>query len=115
MMLQADLKVSNTRMHSAQGDTQLYLEKLMKNQRRLVELYSQEGNIRNILVSIQTKLMPSLEVLKQEIAKVKDYMKEDVNMSTKEGLVDLATRIEIQIKKLEIARSNWVTESSTIT
>ena len=46
-------------------------------------------------MSIQTKSMPSLEVLKQEIAKAKVYMKEDVNISTEEGLVDLATRIEI--------------------
>ena len=65
MMLQANLKVSNTRMQSAQGDTQLHLEKIMNNQRRLHELYAQEGNIRTILVSIQTNFMPSLEVLKQ--------------------------------------------------
>ena len=95
MILQDDIKASRTRMQSAQGDTQLHLEKLMNNQRRLVELYAQEGNIRTILVSIQTKLMPSLEVLKQEIAKDKVYMKEDVNISIEEGLVDLATRIEI--------------------
>ena len=97
-MLQDDLKARNTRMQSAQGDTQLHLEKLMNNQRRLAKLYAQEGNIRTILVSIQKKLMPSLEVLKQVIAKIEVYMKEDVNISTEEGLVDLAMGIEIQIK-----------------
>ena len=95
MMLQADLKANNTRMQSTQGDTQLHLEKLTNNQRRLAKLYAQEGNIRTILVSIQTKLMPSPEVLKQEITNAEVYMKEDVNISTKEGLVNLAAQIDI--------------------
>ena len=67
----------------------------MNNQRRLSKLYDQERNIRTILVSLQRKLIPSLEVLKQEIAKAEVYMKEDVSISIEEGLVDLATRIEI--------------------
>ena len=67
----------------------------MNNQRRLAELYAQEGNIRTILVSIQTKLMPSLEILKQEIARAEVCIKEDVNISTEEGLVDLTAWIEI--------------------
>ena len=47
--------------------------------------------------------MPSLEFLKKEIAKAEVYMKEDVNICIEEGLMDLATWIEIQIKSLEIA------------
>ena len=41
-------------------------------------------------------------------------MKEDVNISMEEGLGDLAARIDIQIKSLEIAHSKWVIESSTV-
>ena len=82
-------------MQSAQGDTQLHLHKLMNNQRRLSKLYAQEGNIRTTIVSIQTKLFPPLEFLKKELAKVEALMKDDANISTKEGLVDLAARIEI--------------------
>ena len=67
----------------------------MNNQRRLSKLYAQEGNLRTILVSIQTKVMPSLEVLKQEIANAEVFVKEYFHISIEEGLVDLAARIEI--------------------
>ena len=63
----------------------------MNNQRR----YDQEGNIRTTLVSIQTKLLPPLEILKQELAKAEVLMKKDANISTEEGLVELVARIEI--------------------
>ena len=55
--------------------------------------------------------MPSLEVLKQEQAKAEVLLKEDVNISIEIGLVDLAARIDIQIKLLEFSSSNWVIES----
>ena len=115
MILQADIKAFGTRMQSTQGDTQLHLEKLKNNQRRLAKLYAQEGNIRTTLVSIQTKLLPPLEILKQELAKAKVLMKEDANISTEEGLVELVAKIEIQLKSLEIASNNWVKKSYTIT
>ena len=51
--------------------------------------------MKTILISIQIKFLPTLEVLKQELAKAEVILKEDVNISTKIGLVDLATRIEI--------------------
>ena len=87
MMLQAKIKAFSTRIQLAQGDTRLHLEKLMNNQRRLAELYAQEGNIRTTLVSIQKKFLPPLEILKQEIAPTKVLMREDANISIKEGLV----------------------------
>ena len=82
-------------MKSTQGDTLLHLEKIMNNQQILAKLYAQEGNIRTTLMSIQTKLLPPLKNLKQELAKAKVLMKEDANISIEEGLVKLATKIEI--------------------
>ena len=67
----------------------------MINQRRLAKLYAQEGNIRTTLVSIQKILLPPIEILKKELVKAKALMIEDDNISTKEGLVDLAARKEI--------------------
>ena len=46
-------------------------------------------------MSIQTKLLPPLEILKRELAKEEALMKEDANISIEEGLVDLDARIEI--------------------
>ena len=85
-------------MQSAQGDTQLHLQKMMNIQRRLTKLHAQEANIRTTLVSIQTNLFPPLEILKQELAKSEVLMKEDANISIEEGPIDLAARIEIKIK-----------------
>ena len=44
-------------------------------------------------MSIQTKLLPPLEILKQELAKAEVLMKEDANISIEEGLVELAAKI----------------------
>ena len=78
----------------------------MNNQRRLAKLHEQRANIRTTLVSIQTKLLPPLEILKKELAIAEALMIEDANISTKEGLVDLVARIEVYIKSLEIANNN---------
>ena len=46
-------------------------------------------------MSIQKKLLPPLEILKKELAKVQSLMTKDANILTEEGIVDLAERIEI--------------------
>ena len=86
----------------------------MNTQRRLVELHAQEANIRTTLVSMQKNLLPTLEIMKKELAIIKALMIEDANISTKEGMVDFSTRIQVQIKSLEIANNTWILEKSTI-
>lgn len=52
-------------------------------------------------------LTPHMEVLHNELAYVETLLKKDPHISTHEGLVTLAAKLDIQIKSLEVACANW--------
>ena len=53
-------------------------------------------------------LFPHMEVMKHEFSLAQALMTRDTNLSIEEGLVDLATTLEIQTKILEDTIGNWV-------
>ena len=59
-------------------------------------------------------LLPPMEVLKHELSISKTLLNQDAHISTKEGLVDLVAKIEIQIHSLDIASNNWITEITIV-
>ena len=61
----------------------------------LTKLQGKEARKRTTLVSIQTILIPCMEVLHHELSIAETLMSQDANISTEEGLVDLATSLEI--------------------
>ena len=87
-------------------NSQLHFPSLMFTQRRLVELQEIEANIQTILISIQSMFFPCIEVLKHKLSITKNLMSQDENISTKEGLVELAATLEIQLQSLELDRLN---------
>ena len=56
---------------------------------------------------MQASITPHLEVLHKEQMYVETILKKDPNISTHDGLVDLAAELGIQHKKLDIALNNW--------
>ena len=51
-------------------------------------------------------LLPPMEVLKLELSIAKGLIQQDANISTKEGLVDLVEKLEIQFHSIEVSCSN---------
>ena len=58
-------------------------------------------------MQIQSSITPHLEVLHKEQMYTKTFLKKDPNLSTLEGLVDLAAELVIQHKSLDIALDKW--------
>lgn len=56
---------------------------------------------------MQASINPQLEVLHKEKMYPETILKKDPNISTHDGLVDLATELAIQHKSLDIALNNW--------
>ena len=57
--------------------------------------------------------IPPMEVLKHQLSIAKSLMQKNAHISIEEGLVDLPTKLEIQIHLLEIANSNWNVKKTT--
>ena len=58
-------------------------------------------------MQIKASITPHLEILHKEKIYAKIVLKKDPNISTYEGLVDLATMLAIQHKSLDISLNNW--------
>ena len=58
-------------------------------------------------MQIQSSITPHLEVLHKEKMYAEIVWKKDPNLSTHEGLVDLAAELAIQHKSLDVALNNW--------
>ena len=56
---------------------------------------------------MQASITPHLEVLHKEQMYAETILKKDPNISTHDGLVDLAAELAIQHKSLDIALNNW--------
>ena len=56
---------------------------------------------------MQASITPHLEVLHKEKMYVEIVLKKNPNISTHDGLVDLAAELAIQHKSLDIALNNW--------
>ena len=57
-------------------------------------------------MQIQSSITPYLEVLHKEQMYAETVLKKDPNLSTHEGLVDLAAELVIQHKSLDVALNN---------
>ena len=68
----------------------------LHTQRELVALSAEEATIRENLMQIQASITPHLEVLQKEQMYVETLLKKDPNISTHDGLVDLAAELAIQ-------------------
>ena len=79
----------------------------LHTQRELAALLAEDTTIKAKLIQIQALITPHLEVLHKEKMYVEIVLKKDPNMSTHEGLVDLAVELAIQHKSLDIALNNW--------
>ena len=66
----------------------------------------EEANIRAKLTNIQASLTPHIEILHKELAYAKTLLKKDPNLSTLDDLIQLATKITIQLKSLDVALEN---------
>ena len=80
----------------------------------LTKLKAQDANIRATLISIQSMLTPHMEVLHKELAYDETLMKKDNQLSTHDGLVDLAAQLDVQYQSLEVACNNWDTSLKII-
>ena len=67
----------------------------------------EEATIKAKLMQIQSSITPHLEVLHKEQMYAETVLKIDPNISTHEGLVDLATELVVQQKSLDVALNNW--------
>ena len=56
---------------------------------------------------MQASIIPHLEVLHKEQMYAETILKKDPNISTHDGLVDLAAELVIQHKSQDIALNNW--------
>ena len=56
---------------------------------------------------MQASITPQLEVLHKEKMYAKKIFKKKINISTHDGLVDLAAELSIQHKSLDIALNKW--------
>ena len=67
----------------------------------------EEANIRAKLINIQASLTPHMDILQKELAYAKTLLKKDLNLSTLDDLVHLATKIAIQLKSLDVTLDNY--------
>ena len=58
-------------------------------------------------MQIKSSITPHLQVLHKEQMYAEIVLKKDPNISTHEGLVDLAIELVIQHKPLDVALNNW--------
>lgn len=79
----------------------------LHTQRELVAWIVEEANIKSKLMQIQASITPHLEFLHKEQMYIETVLKKDPNISTHEGLVDLAAELVVQQKSLDIALNNW--------
>ena len=84
-----------------------HINSLLHSQSQLVVLIVEEANIRAKLINIQVSLTPHMEILHKELGFSETLPKKDPNLSTLDGLVNLAAEIAIQIKSLDVALDNW--------
>ena len=70
-------------------------------------LQAQDANICATLINIQAMLTSHMKVIHKELAYDEILMKKYSNLSTHDGLVNLATELDIQYQSLEVVCKNW--------
>ena len=48
-----------------------------------------------------------MEILHKELGYTKNLLKKDLNLSTLDGLIHLASELAVQIKSFDVACENW--------
>ena len=89
------------------ANSEKHFAQTLHTQRELPALLVEEATIKEKLMQMQASITPHLEVLHKEQMYAEIVLKTDSNISTHEGLVDLAIEIAIQHKSLDIALDNW--------
>ena len=72
------------------------------------------GRIRRRLFSIQAMVTPHLEVMEMHLKNANELVQLDPNPSFVNNMVDLETKLEIEIHAIESIRSNWDSTLSNI-
>ena len=84
--MQLALNPANSEKHFAQT---------LHTQRELASLSAKEATIKEKLMQMQASITPHLEVLHKEQMYAKIVLKKDTNISTHDGLFDLAAGLAI--------------------
>ena len=109
MSLERNLKISSMQLPKNPAQSEKHFAQMLHTQRELAILRAKEANLKAKLMQIQSSITPHLEVLHKEKAYIEIVLKKDSNLSTLDGLVQLAAEIANQHKSLDIALENWDT------
>ena len=107
LRLESQLKLSSTQLPSNPTNSEKHFGQMLHIQKELAALSAEEATIREKLMQMQASITPHLEVLHKEQMYTETILKKDPNISTHDGLVDLAAELAIQHKSLDIALNNW--------
>ena len=88
------------------AQSEKHFHSLLQTQSQLAMLIVEEANVRAKLINIKASLSPHMEIIQKELGYAETLMKKDLNLSTLDGLVHLATEISIQLKSLDVALDN---------
>ena len=100
--LERNLKISSMQLPTNPTQSEKNFSQTLHTQRELAALSVEEANIKAKLMQIQASITPHVEV--QMYAEI--VLKKDPNISTHEGLVDLAAELVVQQKSLDVALNN---------
>ena len=89
------------------ANSEKHFAQMLHTQRELATLSTEEATIKENLMQMQASINPHLEVLHKEQMYAEIVLEKDPNISTHDGLVDLAAELAIQHKSLDIALNNW--------
>ena len=89
------------------AQSEKHFAQTLHTQRELAILIVEEATIKAKLMQIQSSITPHLDVLHKEKMYAETLLKKDPNLFTHEGLVDLAEKLAIQHKSLDVVLNNW--------
>ena len=95
MNLERKLKLSSMQLPSNPTNSEKHFSQTLHTQRELVALSAEEATIKEKLMQMQASITPHLEVLHKEKMYAEIVLKKDPNISTHDGLVDLAVELAI--------------------
>ena len=96
LSLERNLKISSMQLPTNPTQSEKHFAQTLHTQRELATFSIEEATIKPKLMQIQSSITPHLEVLHKEKMYAETVMKKDPNISTHEGLVDLAAELAVQ-------------------
>ena len=109
LSLESRLKISSMQLPSNPANSEKHFSQMLHTPRELATLSAKEATIKEKLMQLQASTTPHLEILHKEKMYAEIVLKKDPNLSTLDGLIDLAAELAIQHRSLDIALNNWDT------